>query len=174
VAEVDAAPVTRAFLAALLRDMSARVNVVNSSLIAEERGIAVTTSYRQVAGGKEPTPALQTVVRTSAGEHSVAGALFGGQRDGRITEIDGFRIEVIPAGYMLVTRSNDVPGVIGRVGMELGERGINISHFHLGRRERGGEAISVIETDAPLDDETLERLRSIEQIISTRQIELEA
>ncbi|MGI8566070.1 MAG: phosphoglycerate dehydrogenase [Pyrinomonadaceae bacterium] len=174
VAEVDAAPVTRAFLAALLRDMSARVNVVNSSLIAEEREIAVTTSYRQTAGGKEPTPAIQTVVRTSAGEHSVAGALFGAQSGGRITEIDGFRIEVIPAGYMLVTRSNDVPGVIGRVGTKLGERGINISRFHLGRRERGGEAISVIETDAPLDDETLDQLRSFEQIISTRQIELEA
>src|SRR6266568_6972242 len=44
VVNVDAAPATRAFLAGLLRDVSARVNVVNAFLIAEERGIAVSTS----------------------------------------------------------------------------------------------------------------------------------
>src|SRR5437660_6572070 len=47
VVELDAAPVTRAFLAGLLRDVSARVNVVNAFLIAEERGIGVTASYKR-------------------------------------------------------------------------------------------------------------------------------
>ncbi len=172
-AERDAAPVTRSFLAGLLRDMSARVNVVNAFLIAEERGIAVTSSYKR-GGGSEPASAIRTIVTTAGGEHTVAGALFGAQSDGRITEIDGFRIEAIPSGHMLVTRSSDVPGVVGRIGTKLGERGVNISRFNLGRRERGGEAISVIETDAPLDDQTLAELRSFEQVISARQIDLEA
>jgi len=168
----DAAPVTRSFLAGLLRDMSARVNVVNAFLIAEERGIAVTSSYKR-GGGSELASAIRTIVTTAGGEHIVAGALFGAQSDGRITEIDGFRIEAIPSGHMLVTRSSDVPGVVGRIGTKLGERGVNISRFNLGRRERGGEAISVIETDAPLDDQTLAELRSFEQVISARQIDLE-
>ena len=173
VVELDAAPVTRAFLAGLLRDVSARVNVVNAFLIAEERGIGVTASYKRA--GSELAPAIRTRVVTTSGEQSVAGTLFGGVTrggDGRITEINGFRIEAIPHGHMLVTRNHDVPGVIGHIGTILGEHSVNISRFHLGRRERGGEAMAVIETDAPLKDETLNELRSFSEVISARQIEL--
>ncbi len=173
VAEMDAAPVTRAFLAGLLRNMSARVNVVNAFLIAEERGIAVTSSYKQAGGAGEPVgAALRATVLTANGEQTVAGALFGAGGDGRVTEIDGFRIEAVPTGHMLVLRNRDVPGVIGQVGTMLGARGVNISRFHLGRRARGGEAMAVIETDAPLEDQTLTELRALEQIIAARRIEL--
>jgi D-3-phosphoglycerate dehydrogenase len=178
-AELEAAPVTRAFLAGLLRDMSARVNVVNAFLIAEERGITVTTSYRRGAG-HELSPAITTRVATTGGEQSVSGALFGSNNsggssgDGRITEINGFRIEAIPSGHMVVTRNHDVPGVIGRVGTILGAHGVNVSRFHLGRHERGGEAMAVIETDAPLDDETLGELQTFEHIVSARRIVLES
>jgi len=173
IVDLDAAPVTRSFLAGLLRDVSARVNLVNAFLIAEERGIAVTTTY--VRTGTDSAPAIHTQVLTSGGEQTLAGAIFGysGQtREGRITEIDGFRIEAVPHGHMLVMRNRDVPGVIGRVGTILGERSVNISRFHLGRRERGGEAMAVIEVDAPLDDATLRELRAFEPVISARQIEL--
>ncbi len=174
VAEMDAAPLTRAFLAGLLRGMSARVNVVNALLIAEERGIAVTDSFKRGggAGAASMSPAVRTRVRTTGGEHSVAGALFGPEGDGRITEIDGFRIEAIPSGNMLVMRNRDVPGVIGRVGTCLGEHGVNISRFHLGRQERGGEAMAVIETDAPLAEDALAELRSFPEVTSARRIQL--
>jgi D-3-phosphoglycerate dehydrogenase / 2-oxoglutarate reductase len=168
-AEKDAAPVTRAFLAGLLRNVSARVNVVNALLIAEERGISVTTSYKQGSGDSLST--IQTRVVTVKGELTAAGALFN-QTEGRITEIDGFRVEVIPTGNMLVMHNKDVPGVIGKVGTVLGDNGVNISRFHLGRRERGGEAMAVIETDAPLDAKTLDTLRSLENVLYARQIEL--
>ncbi len=173
VSEMDAAPVTRAFLAGLLRHMSARVNVVNAFLIAEERGISVTASYTRGGAAGDPAHALSTHVATTGGEHTVAGALFSRQGEGRIVEIDGFRIEAIPSGHMLFTRSSDVPGVVGRIGTCLGAHGVNIGRFHLGRRARGGEALSVIEIDAPLNDATLSELRSFEQVISARQIELE-
>ncbi len=172
VAELDAAPVTRSFLAGLLRDMSARVNVVNAFLIADERGISVTASYKRAGSGNEFLPALRTRILTTSGEQRLAGALFKPGSDGRITEINGFHIEAIPRGHMVVMRNRDVPGVIGRVGTILGERGVNISRFHLGRRERGGEAMAVIEVDAPLERETLEALRSFEHVISARPIEL--
>ena len=111
----------------------------------------------------------------AACEQSLAGTIFGfGEqaREGRITEIDGFHIEATPRGHMLVMRNRDVPGVIGRVGTILGEHGINISRFHLGRRERGGEAMAVIEVDAAADAETLDALRSLQEILSVRVIEL--
>jgi D-3-phosphoglycerate dehydrogenase / 2-oxoglutarate reductase len=73
---------------------------------------------------------------------------------------------------MLVMRNRDVPGVIGRVGTILGERGVNISRFHLGRRERGGEAMAVIEVDALIDKDTLSALRDLNQVVSAVPIEL--
>jgi D-3-phosphoglycerate dehydrogenase len=170
-ADMNAAPVTRAFLAGLLRNMSARVNIVNAFLIAEERGIGVTTSYKRSSA--DYTHAIRTQVVTLGGEHTLSGAMFGQGADGRITEIDGFRMEAIPSGHMLVMHNRDVPGVIGRVGTVLGERGVNISRFHLGRRERGGEAMAVIETDTPIDATTLDKLRSFEQVLFARPIELE-
>lgn len=173
VVEIDAAPVTRAFLSGLLRDVSARVNVVNAFLIAEERGIKVTTTYIRTSG--DSTPSIRSVIIAGNSSHSLAGTIFGygGQaREGRITEIDGFHLEATPRGQMLVMRNRDVPGVIGRVGTILGEGGVNISHFHLGRHERGGEAMALIETDAAVDKESLQRLRACEQVISARPIEL--
>jgi D-3-phosphoglycerate dehydrogenase len=173
IVDVDATPVTRAFLAGLLRDVSARVNVVNAFLIAEERGIKVTTTYVRASG--DAAPAVRTEISTGRSTRSVAGTLFGygeQRREGRITQIDGFHLEATPQGHMLVTRNRDVPGVIGQIGTILGERGVNISRFHLGRRERGGEAMALIEIDAPLTKETLQSLRDLEHVISAQPIEL--
>ena len=172
-ADLNAVPVTRAFLAGLLRDVSARVNAVNALLIAEERGIKVTTSY--IRSGVDFVPAIQTRIGSGSTEQSLAGTIFGfgeQKREGRITEIDGFHIEALPQGHMLVMRNRDVPGVIGRVGTILGEAGVNIGRFHLGRQERGGEAMAVVEVDVPLQDETLAELRTLPQVISAVQIGL--
>ena len=170
--ELDAAPVTRSFLAGLLRDVSARVNVVNAFVIAEERRITVTTSW--VRGGHS-APAIRTRVVCEGGERTASGTVFGiaaGEREGRITEINDFRIEAAPRGRMLVMHNRDVPGVIGRVGTILGEQGINISAFHLGRRERGGEAMAVIEVDAGAEQETIVALRALPEILTVREITL--
>jgi D-3-phosphoglycerate dehydrogenase len=169
---LDAAPVTRSFLAGLLRDVSARVNVVNAFVIAEERRITVTTSY--VRGGHS-APAIRTRVMSAAGEQIVSGTVFGiaeGEREGRITEINEFRIEAALRGRMLVMHNRDVPGVIGRVGTILGEQSINISAFQLGRRQRGGEAMAVIEIDAAAQPETIAALRALPEILTVREIRL--
>ena len=143
IVDIDAAPVTRAFLAGLLRDVSARVNVVNAFLIAEERGIKVTTTYIRTAG--DMAPAIHTEISTGQSTQSLAGTLFGygGQRrEGRITEIDGFHLEATPHGHMLVTRNHDVPGVIGGIGTILGAGRREYQSFSSRRRERGGEAMA--------------------------------
>ena len=173
IVDLDATPVTRAFLAGFLRDVSARVNVVNAFLIADERGIKVTTTYVRSAG--ENAPAIRTEIMAGSSSRSLAGNLLGyagRPREGRITEIDGFYLEARPEGHLLVMRNHDVPGVIGKVGTILGAGGVNISRFHLGRRERGGEAMAVIEVDAPLTRETLQSLRALEQVISAQPIDL--
>ena len=168
-AERDAAPVTRAFLAGLLRDVSTRVNVVNALLIAEERGIKVTSSY--TTSGKTSNADLRTVVTSSDGEQTLAGLVFA-NGEGRITRIGEFSIEAVPHGHMLVTKNRDVPGVIGRLGTLLGEAGVNISRFYLGREAKGGEALAVVEIDSPLEENVLDDLRSIEPVILVKQVKL--
>jgi D-3-phosphoglycerate dehydrogenase len=168
-AERDAAPVTRAFLAGLLRDVSTRVNVVNALLIAEERGIEVTTSY--TTSGKTSNADLRTAVMSSDGEQTLAGLVFA-NGEGRITRIGEFSIEAVPHGHMLVTKNRDVPGVIGRLGTLLGEAGVNISRFYLGREAKGGEALAVVEIDSPLEENVLDDLRSIEPVILVKQVKL--
>ena len=168
-AERDAAPVTRAFLSGLLRDVSARVNVVNSLLIAEERGIKVTVSYTKA--GKTASTDIRTEV-IAGGETQTASGLVFANGEGRITEIGSFSIEAVPHGFMLVTKNRDVPGVIGKIGTLLGENEVNISRFYLGRQEKGGEALAVVEIDSPLPDSVLEKLRNIEPVIAVKQVKL--
>lgn len=168
-AEVDHTPLTRALLASLLRNADERVNVVNSFLIAEERGIRVTTSALHAAAS-DFQPTIRAIARTSDGEHSVAGMLFNSTGDNRITEVDGFHVEAVPQGHLLVLRNRDVPGVVGRVGTIIGTHNINISRFNLGRSAPGTEAIAVIETDAPVSDELLAELRGDAEIVRASRV----
>jgi D-3-phosphoglycerate dehydrogenase len=167
--ERDASAVTRAFLSGLLRDVSARVNVVNSLLIAEERGIKVTVSYTKA--GKTANTDIRTEV-IAGGEIQTASGLVFANGEGRITEIGSFSIEAVPQGFMLVTKNRDVPGVIGKIGTLLGENEVNISRFYLGRQEKGGEALAVVEIDSPLPDAVLEKLRNIGPVIAVKQVKL--
>ncbi len=167
-AERDAAPVTRAFIAALLRDVSARVNVVNALLIADERGIKVTTSYTKTA---KTNADILTSVTSAIGEQTASGMVFAGG-EGRITSIGSFSIEAVPSGCMLVTKNRDVPGVIGQLGTILGSAGVNISRFYLGRQAKGGEALAVIEIDSPLGETVIDALRNIDAVINVKQVRL--
>ncbi len=165
----DAAPVTRAFLTGLLEGISDRVNVVNALHIAEERGIDVTTSYKEV----ERTSNFDIKTDVSAGEtnQTVCGKVYE-DGEGRITQIGDFSIDALPKGNMLFAKTRDVPGVVGKVGTLLGENDINISRFYHGRSEEGGEALSVIELDSELTNEVLEKLVAIETIITARSVKL--
>jgi D-3-phosphoglycerate dehydrogenase len=173
IAELDAAPVTRAFVAGLLRNVSTRINAVNAFLVAEERGINITTSY--VRGKTEGRPAIKTIVASDSTEHVVSGILFGlmgGQTEGRVTQINDFHIEAQPQGHLLMMRNRDMPGVIGKVGAVIGDAGVNISRFNLGRKEQGGDALALIETDASVNENVLEKLRAIPEVVSVQTVEL--
>ncbi len=168
-AEKDASPITRAFFSGLLENVSARVNVVNALHIAEERGINVTTSYKTAK--KSTNFDIRTRVSTSEAEQTVCGKVYD-DGEGRITQIGDFSIEAVPKGVMLLTRNRDEPGVIGKIGTLLGSNNINISRFYLGRNEKGGEALAVIEIDSPLDPKILQDLRDVEPVLTVRQIKL--
>jgi len=109
----------------------------------------------------------QTLVRvtvgTSQGDRSVAGSLFGNGAP-RLVEIFGIGIEAELAGHMMYIVNQDAPGFIGRIGTLLGESGINIGTFHLGRRQAGGEAVLLLSVDQAIPQEVLARAEQLQGV----------
>src|ERR1700712_3926693 len=151
-AQLNIKPITGAVLAGLMRRYSDAVNMVNAPYLAKERGMDV----REVRHDREGV--YHTLVRVTAtttqGERSVAGTLFGNTAP-RLVEIFGVGIEADLEGHMLYIVNQDAPGFIGRIGTLLGENGINIGTFHLGRREAGGEAVLLLSVDSAVPETVL-------------------
>ena len=145
------------------------VNYVNAPAIARERGIKVIES--RAPHTSDYVNALAVQVRTAARTSIVEGAVFGTDTV-RITKLDGFRMEAVPEGFVLMLHNRDVPGVVGRVGTLLGEHGINIAGIELGRDRVGGMAISIIHVDQPVPPDVLAELRTFPQIVSAHLLRL--
>lgn len=134
-------PLTMALLKGLIGETA---NYINAPALAAESGIYVTQA-KGLPLADYPN-LLSCRVSWEGGERLVAGTLFGNE-EARIVQMDGFRIDGLPNGTVLVMSNSDVPGVIGRVGTLLGERGINIAEWRLGRNQPGGQALSFINLD---------------------------
>jgi D-3-phosphoglycerate dehydrogenase len=169
VAEHDVKPITQAVLAGLLGPVIERVNLVNASIVAEERGVRVTESLSRRA--RDFASMINVRVVTTEKESEVAGALFG-KRDGRIVRINGFHLEAIPRGHMLILFNRDVPGVLGRIATYIGEQGVNIGRLYLGRKKIGESALALVQIDQPLSGEAMKGLCSLQDVISARPVKL--
>ena len=151
-AELNIKPITAAVLTGLMRPHSDTVNMVNAPYLARERDIEIAevrherdTDYHTL---------VRVTVRTPDGERSVAGTLFAG-REPRLVEIIGIKIEAELSGAMLFVVNEDKPGFIGRIGTTLGEAGVNIGTFHLGRRDAGSEAVLLLSVDESIPEPLL-------------------
>jgi D-3-phosphoglycerate dehydrogenase / 2-oxoglutarate reductase len=111
--------------------------------------------------------------RTGGRNVHVAGTLAGRNEQPRIVGIDDHVVDLPPSRYMLVVRNDDRPGMIGVVGMTLGEAGVNIADMALGRGPSGDAALMVLSTDSAVPPEVVERLRVREGILDAKAIELE-
>ena len=169
VAGLDIKPVTQAILAALLAPVSARVNQVNASMIAEERGLKVKESLSR--SSSEFTSLIEVIVRGESDESQVTGAIFG-SNDQRIVNLNSYRLEAVPEGHLLIVSNDDVPGMIGRIGTFLGDHGNNIAQLYLSRNRKGGLALSIYQLDEEVSVETLKELNNLEHMRSVKQISL--
>ena len=169
IAEEEVDLVTASALEGVFEPLEWQVNAVNAPRIADERGIDVTESKTRQS---EDFQSLVTVtVKNGDREVGVCGTLFAGE-DPRIVRIDGFRVDAIPAGHMLVARNKDAPGVIGFIGTVLGDSDINIAGMFNARGTIGGEALTVYNLDHAVPEDLRERLEADERIIGTRYIAL--
>ncbi|MFC6719735.1 phosphoglycerate dehydrogenase [Natrialbaceae archaeon GCM10025810] len=169
IADEDVDFVTASALKGVFEPLEWQVNAVNAPQIAEDRGVDVTESKTRQAED------FQSLVSVAVGngdhEISVDGTLFAGD-DPRIVRIDGYRVDAIPHGKMVVTRNTDEPGVIGLIGTVMGEHGVNIAGMFNAREAIGGEALTVYNVDTEIPDAAREQLESDERIIEVRYITL--
>jgi D-3-phosphoglycerate dehydrogenase len=161
----DSRPLCAAALCGLLAPMVDSVNTVNAPIIARDRGIAISEVMHDRDG--EYQTLLRLTVTTENRTRTFAGTLFGGDKP-RIVEINGIGLEAELGRHMLYTVNADRPGFIGRLGTILGDAGVNIATFHLGRAEAGGDAVAMIQIDEPLDEAVLDSVRALPDVVQAR------
>jgi D-3-phosphoglycerate dehydrogenase len=144
VGELKTKALTAAALAGFLRPMLADVNVVSAPVVAKERGIVIDEVLRAAEGDYDSL--ISVAVETEAGDFALSGAVFNDGKP-RIVEIAGTRAEAEFAPSMIYVSNEDKPGFIGRFATLLGEAGVTIATFALGRDAEGGSAVALVGID---------------------------
>jgi len=170
IAKQEVSPVTTALLKGLLNPiLDVAVNLVNASLIAEERGINVTESKSSSIDKYSNLITLEVV--TEEGTNKLAGTVFN-ESDLRIVNINDYHVDAVPEGKLLVSTHTDKPGILGNFGTILGKDGVNIANMQLGRHDIGGMAVMVMSIDSEITDQTKEKLLNINGISEVKEVNL--
>lgn len=163
-------PLTVTFLRGLLSViLEENVTDVNAPALAKQRGLKVTETM--TAESEDYASLIAAEVTTDKGSWRVAGTLFY-KKDPRIVRIDGYSLEAVPQGWMLVFANRDVPGVVGLIGTLCGRHQINIAGMQLGRERRGGRAVSILNIDEPMSEAVLQEIRAIPDIVYAKLVKL--
>ena len=158
-------PLCGAMLMALLRPLLESVNMVSAPVVARERGIEIRET--RMEGRSDYQTMIRLVVTTEKRTRSVSGTLFGGDKP-RIVDVEGIPLEAELTPLMLFVRNEDKPGLIGNLGTVLGDAGLNIASFNLGRQAEGGQAVALVAVDQALPESLLETVRALPNVVSAR------
>jgi len=164
--------VRNAAIAGLLQG-SENVNRINAATVAQERGIRIHEQKADTHRGGAAS-VLTVELHTASGTSRASATVIHGEQP-RLLEFDSIDIETPLEGNLLVCRNLDVPGVIGKIGTMLGEHGVNIANFALGRERAGAKpvkALAVVQVDAPVSETALEALATIEALLEARPVQL--
>jgi len=161
VAQMKTKALTSSAIAGMLRPMLQDVNVVSAPIVAKERGIIVEETTRESDGDYDSLITLTLVTQRQT--RSVAGTVYAGGRP-RLVNIKGIRMDAEFGPSMIYVTNEDKPGFVGRFASILGEAGINIATFHLGREEEGGHAIALVEVDGTVPAEVLAKVQALPQV----------
>ena len=167
VSELNVAPLTSAIMAGLLRPLLADVNMVSAPAIAKERGITVSEVKRDSTGAFDSY--IRLTLKTERQQRSVAGTVFSDGKP-RIIQVKGINIHAELAPRVLYVTNTDAPGFIGALGSALGQHGINIASFQLGREKPGGDAISLVNIDNEASADVLKELEALPQVVHIKQL----
>ncbi|MDC1526686.1 phosphoglycerate dehydrogenase [Planktomarina temperata] len=157
VASMNLAALNCGVVAGIMKAGNPDVNMVSAPVIAEERGIKISTTNQNKSGVFDAY--IKVTVVTQTRERSVAGTVFSDGKP-RFIQIKGINVDAEIGRHMLYTTNNDVPGIIGVLGSTMGENEVNIANFTLGRAAEGGQAIALLYVDAPVSDLVLADLQA--------------
>jgi D-3-phosphoglycerate dehydrogenase / 2-oxoglutarate reductase len=168
-AEFDASPLAAAALRGLLETATTeRVNLVNAAALARARGITLVERKTPDAGA---FAALLTLSGEAHGRAiTVAGTVANGEP--RLTRLDDYWLDMAPSEVMLITRHQDKPGTMGRIGLILGDADVNISAMHLARTRPREDAFMILALDDDVSAAVADAIRSNEAVIDLWTIRL--
>jgi D-3-phosphoglycerate dehydrogenase len=160
VSALNTRPLTAALLAGLMRPLMPDVNMVSAPAVLKEPGTALMESKR------DASPVYGSLIRikvkTGGKFRTLAGSLVAGQP--KIVEVKTMPLEADFHPVMLFINNSDKPGFIGALGTLLGDAGINIATFHLGREAEGQDAIAIVGVDQVVPDEIIAKLKALPQV----------
>jgi D-3-phosphoglycerate dehydrogenase len=164
VAKLNTKPLTAAGLAGVLRPMLAEINMVSAPAVAKERGITVSESRQD----DSPTydSLMRITITTEKGKRSFAGIVVGGAP--RIVEVKGMELDAAFSPAMLYVNNLDKPGFIGALGALLGEAGVNIATFNLGRMDAGDDAIALVGVDQVVAEDLIAKIAALPHVKEVR------
>jgi D-3-phosphoglycerate dehydrogenase len=164
IASLNVKPLTAAALAGVLRPMLAEINMVSAPAVARDRGVTVSESRQELSPVYENL--MRVTVITEMGRRSFAGTVVAGAP--RIVEVKGMELDAAFGPAMLYVNNLDKPGFIGALGNLLGETGVNIATFNLGRVAAGDDAIALVGVDQAPDDALIARIRALPYVKEAR------
>jgi D-3-phosphoglycerate dehydrogenase len=160
VSRLNTQPLTATALAALMRTLIPDINMVSAPVVLKQKGTPLTESRR------DSSPVFGSLIRikvlTGGKWRPVGGTVIGGTP--KIIAVKGMSLEADFHPVMLFVNNRDKPGFVGALGTRLGERGINIATFHMGREAPGGDAITIVGVDQVVPDDILAQLRALPQV----------
>ena len=157
VAEMNMAALNQAVIAGVMKAQNPDVNLVSAPVVAKERGIQVSTTRQDKSGAFDAY--IKVTMVTDKRERSVAGTCFADGKP-RFIQIKGINIDAEVGAHMLYTTNEDVPGIIGLLGMTMGKNGVNIANFTLGRSGVGQDAIALLYLDQAIDPKVVDTLEA--------------
>lgn len=160
--ELNCKPLTAVVLQGLLAPLTEGANMVNAPSIAKERDIVVREVRSDEAGAFNTR--IRVKVTTETQTRTISGTLFHDQP--RVVEIKGISIDAKLGPNMLYITNEDKPGIIGGLGTLLGDAGINIATFSLGRAKEHGDAIALIEVDDQPSGDLLEKIAGLQHVVT--------
>jgi len=156
----------KGLLSSVLEDT---VNFVNSLNLAKERGIGIEEI--KSSQNSDYVNSIGFFLESDKENFFMEGTLFADQHP-RIVRINDFYVEIAPSEYMVFITNKDKAGVIGKLGSILGKHNINIASMSFGRKEKGGEAITILTVDSPLSKEIVEEILKDEDFTSLKFIKV--
>jgi D-3-phosphoglycerate dehydrogenase len=164
VSKLNLKPLTAAALAGVLRPALAEINMVSAPSVATARGITVSENRQEISPVYDSL--MRITITTEEGARAFAGAVIGGAP--RVVDIKGMELDAPFAPAMLYVNNLDKPGFIGALGGLLGEAGVNIATFNLGRTASGGDAIALMGVDQVVDTAVLAKVKALPHVKEVR------